>query len=180
MEFSNRFYILLDTIQGFFIRKKRGAELGEYQPTREQAKRLAELLNELCEYYQKVLDCWGDLLEAEAFIWFSENVARIVGSAARVFVEDEIHDLVHKLVNLLADTRKEWAELKNYIVQRKLAGRFDPDNYLYLKEQKKNELQRRFSKLVKEEASPIASYLSRESNWRIMELDKQLEENNED
>ncbi len=124
MEFSNRFYVLLDTIQGFFIRKKRGAELGEYQPTREQSKRLAELLNELCEYYQKVLDCWDDLLEAEAFIWFSENVVRIVGSAARVFVEDEIHDLVHKLVNLLADTRKEWAALKNYIVQRKLAGRF--------------------------------------------------------
>lgn len=42
MEFSNRFYILLDTIQGLFIRKKRGEELGEYLPTREQAKRLAK------------------------------------------------------------------------------------------------------------------------------------------
>ena len=179
MEFSNRFYILLDKIQGLLIQKKRGAELGEYQPTREQAKRLAELLSEFCEYYQKVLDSWGDCLEAEAFLWFSENVARVVGSAARVFVEDEIHDLVHKLVSLLADTRKEWAALKNYIVQRKLAGRFDPDNYYILKDQKKNELQRRFSKLVKEEASPIASYLNRDSNWRIVELDKQLEEKNE-
>lgn len=179
MEFSNRFYILLDKIQGLFIQKKRGAALGEYQPTREQAKRLAELLNELCECYQNVLDSWGDFLEAEASLWFSENVARVVGSAARVFVENEIHDLVRRLVSLLADTRKEWAALKNYIVQRKLAGRFDPDNYYILKDQKKTELQRRFAKLVREEASPIASYLNRDSNWRVMELDEELEEKNE-